>query len=238
MVTGILPLNLEEVTVTRRGRRLIGPVSAAVSGQGITIIIGPNGSGKTTLLKVMHGVERVSSGSVKWAVPDAEAQHHQGYVFQTPIMLRRSVADNLRYPLKLHQMPKAEIEARVVLWAEKTGLKNRLSLQATRLSGGEKQRLALGRALIRRPEVLFLDEPCANLDGASTRDIETLLIEAHKAGTRIIMTTHNMGQAKRLASDAIFMLHGEIKETAPAASFFDRPDSSELQAFFRGDIIA
>lgn len=238
MVSGILPLQLDEVTVTRRGKRLIGPVTTTLAGQGITIILGPNGSGKTTLLKVMHGVERISAGTVRWAVPEIEAQHHQAYVFQTPILLRRSVADNLRYPLHLHRTPKAETEERVALWARKTGLEHRLSLQATRLSGGEKQRLALGRALIRRPQVLFLDEPCANLDGASTRDIEILLTEAQAAGTRIIMTTHNMGQAKRLATDAVFMLHGRVREAGASKTFFEAPATPELQAFFRGDIIA
>lgn len=237
-MTNILPLRLKDVMVKRRGKRLIGPVSTELGASGITMILGPNGSGKTTLLKVMHGVERVSSGQVGWAVPDHEAQHHQAYVFQSPIMLRRSVIDNLRYPLQLHDTPKAEREARVTEWAGRIGLDDHLSVQATRLSGGEKQRLALGRALIRRPEVLFLDEPCANLDGASTRDIEALLGEAHAAGTRIVMTTHNIGQAKRLATDAIFMLHGEIWESGPADRFFDAPETPELQAFFRGDIIA
>jgi tungstate transport system ATP-binding protein len=212
-------------------------VTTTLGGQGITIIIGPNGSGKTTLLKVMHGVERISSGKVNWAVPDDEAQHHQGYVFQTPVMLRRSVADNLRYPLQLHKTPRAETEVRMHDWARKIGLQDHLQISAPRLSGGEKQRLALGRALIRRPDVLFLDEPCANLDGASTRDIEALLIEARDAGTRIIMTTHNLGQAKRLADDALFMLHGNVHEHSAASDFFDAPQTSELKAFFRGDII-
>ena len=237
MVSTILPLNLENVSVRRRGARLIGPVTTTLAGKGITIILGPNGSGKTTLLKVMHGVERISEGTVTWSVDDEEAQHHQGYVFQTPIMLRRSVADNLRYPMQLHNIGRPETERRMLDWARKIGLQDHLHLSATRLSGGEKQRLALGRALIRRPEVLFLDEPCANLDGASTHHIEALLIEARDAGTRIVMTTHNIGQAKRLADEAIFMLHGNIKEQGPAPSFFEAPQASELKAFFRGDII-
>lgn len=237
MVNTILPLVLKEVCVRRRGKRLLGPVSLSLAPEGCTIILGPNGSGKTTLLKVMHGVERISSGAVSWAVPDREAQHHQGYVFQTPIMLRRSVGDNLRYPLQLRKTPRAVIEEQVSDWARRTGLEDRLTLPATRLSGGEKQRLALGRALIRRPEVLFLDEPCANLDGPSTRDIETLLLEAQEAGTRVIMTTHNFGQAKRLASDAIFMLNGTVRESGKAQAFFETPQTPELKAFFRGDII-
>jgi tungstate transport system ATP-binding protein len=116
-------------------------------------------------------------------------------------------------------------------------LQDAASLSATRLSGGEKQKLALARALIRKPQVLFLDEPCANLDGASTRDIETLLADARADGTRLIMTTHDIGQARRLATDVIFMLHGKIHESGVATTVFDAPQTTELQAFYRGDII-
>lgn len=234
----ILPMSLKDVSVHRRGKRLIGPVTFTLAPNGLTIILGPNGSGKTTLLRVMHGVERVSSGEVIWAAPDDEARHQQAYVFQSPIMLRRTVSDNLLYPLKLERHPKKESVARVEHWAERIGLADALKTPARRLSGGEKQKLALARALIRRPEVLFLDEPCANLDGASTRDIEIILNEALAAGTRIIMTTHNLGQAKRLATDAIFMLHGHIRESGGNPEFFDAPRSAELKAFFNGDIIA
>ncbi len=237
-MSSILPLTLSEVYVQRRGKRLLGPVDLSLEAEGLTIIMGPNGSGKTTLLRAMHGVERLSAGAVRWSVSEDEARHRQAYVFQTPIMLRRSVADNLRYPLQLLRMRRAEVGRRVADWLERIGLEDRAMLQATRLSGGEKQRLAIARALIRRPDVLFLDEPCANLDGASTRAIEALLSAALSDSTRIIMTTHDLGQAKRLASDAIFMLHGVVHEAGPAQGFFGAPHTEELQAFFRGDIIA
>ncbi|MEP2639419.1 ATP-binding cassette domain-containing protein [Roseobacter sp.] len=237
MVSTILPLTLEGAMVRRRGKRLLGPVDLALDTQGLTIIVGPNGSGKTTLLRVMHGVERLSAGRVAWSVPQADARHRQAYVFQTPIVLRRSVADNLRYPLQLVGVPRAKADADVAEWGTRIGLAARMGLPAARLSGGEKQKLALARALIRAPDVLFLDEPCANLDGPSTRDIETLLADALAAGTRIIMTTHDLGQARRLAHDAIFMLGGRVREHAPAQAFFNAPATPELQAFFRGDII-
>lgn len=237
MVSSILPLTLADVAVYRRGKRLLGPVNLTLQPEGLTMIIGPNGSGKTTLLRVMHGVERLSKGVTTWSVPEAEARHRQSYVFQTPIMLRRTVADNLKYPLKLSGAPRAQIEDQVENWTNRIGLADRVSLQATRLSGGEKQKLALARALIRKPDVLFLDEPCANLDGASTREIETILHDALRGKTKIIMTTHDLGQARRLASDAIFMLHGVVHETGAADPFFKAPRTAELQAFFRGDII-
>jgi tungstate transport system ATP-binding protein len=237
MVSTILPLTLAGVCVTRRGKRLIGAIDLTLGPSGLTMILGPNGSGKTTLLKVMHGVERASEGSVTWAVPEPEARHSQSYVFQTPIVLRRSVEDNLRYPLELEDQPRDKIAEAAAKWLARIGLGDKARLPATRLSGGEKQKLALARALIRRPDVLFLDEPCANLDGASTHAIETLLGDALAAGTRIIMTTHDLGQAKRLADDAIFMLHGRIRESAAAEAFFQHPQTAELKAFFRGDII-
>ncbi len=233
----ILPLTLRDVSVRRRGKRLIGPVDLRLDGAGLTMILGPNGSGKTTLLRVMHGVERLSSGAVVWSVPDVQARHRQAYVFQTPIMLRRSVADNLAYPLKLAGTLRSEVTERTAIWAERIGLADRMSLPAPRLSGGEKQKLALARALIRAPDVLFLDEPCANLDGASTGEIEALLHTALAQGTRIVMTTHNLGQAKRLGNEVIFMLRGQIHEQGLAERTFDAPQTPELAAFFRGDII-
>ncbi|WP_300061901.1 ATP-binding cassette domain-containing protein [uncultured Roseobacter sp.] len=237
MVNTILPLTLTDVSVRRRGKRLLGPVDVTMRSSGLTMILGPNGSGKTTLLRVMHGVERLSGGKVEWSVGQDEARHRQAYVFQTPIMLRRTVADNLRYPLHLIGIARKEIEAEIVEWLARIGLTPRAGLQATRLSGGEKQKLAIARALIRKPDVLFLDEPCANLDGAATRDIEALLQTALSNGTRIIMTTHDLGQARRLADDAIFMLRGLLHEAGPADAFFNAPQTAELRAFFRGDII-
>ena len=237
MVSGAMEVTLTGALVRRRGRVILGPVDLALPGAGFTIVLGPNGAGKTTLLKVLHGVERVSEGRADWSVPQAEAQAAQAYVFQTPIMLRRSVAQNLAYPLHLVHTPKAEITARVGEWAARIGLGDALDRPAPRLSGGEKQKLALARALIRRPKVLFLDEPCANLDGRSTREIETLLSAAHAAGTRIIMTTHNLGQAKRLATDLIFLLSGRVHDSGPAPDFFSHPKTPQAQAFLKGDIV-
>lgn len=228
---------LENVCVKRRGKTILGPVSCDLDPVGITIVLGPNGAGKTTFLKVLHGVERLSAGTIAWSVPNEEAQRSQAYVFQSPIMLRRTVRQNLAFPLQLIGVGKAEIAARVETWATKTGLADMLDVAAPRLSGGEKQKLALGRALIRSPEVLFLDEPCANLDGRATREIETLLTEAKANGTRIMMTTHNLGQAKRLADKVIFLLNGQIHDDRPATDFFATPHTPETRAFLDGDIV-
>ena len=228
---------LTDVSVQRRGKKILGPINMGLGDQGITMVLGPNGSGKTTLLKVLHGVERISKGTLSWSVPEVEARSAQAYVFQSPIMLRRSVAQNLAFPLQLAGIPKAQIATKVTESAQRIGLAHALDRPAPRLSGGEKQKLAIGRALIRAPKVLFLDEPCANLDGRSTREIEALLHDAHAAGTRIIMTTHDIGQSKRLATDVLFLLNGKLHDQGQAPAFFSNPGTPETQAFLQGDIV-
>ena len=233
-MTQMLPLTLTDVVVRRRGKRIIGPVTHRLEQGPPTIVIGPNGSGKTTLLRVIHGIERISTGQVNWT---HDAPDQQAFVFQSPIVLRRTVAENLAYPLRLAGVDKAEIISRVTTWLARIGLDALANTAATRLSGGERQKLAIARALIRTPQVLFLDEPCANLDGHTTREIEALLSETAAAGTRLIMATHNMGQARRLAGDVIFMLNGKIHESGAANYIMNTPQTSELKSFFQGDIV-
>ena len=233
-MTQMFPLTLQQVLVRRRGKVVIGPTDLVLRPAGPTIIIGPNGSGKTTLLRVMHGIERVTDGAVKWQHDDP-SQH--AFVFQSPIVLRRSVTENLAYPLRLIKTPKPEIAKAVDYWLDRIGLSENRNGPATRLSGGERQKLAIARALIRKPQVLFLDEPCANLDGHTTREIETLLQETTAGGTRLVMSTHDMGQARRLARDLVFMLHGKVHDGGDAEAVFTRPKTKELAAFLRGDIV-
>lgn len=228
---------LTDISVRRRGKVILGPLSFDLGENGVTIVLGPNGSGKTTLLKVLHGVERTSGGKVDWDTPLEQAHSTQAYVFQTPIMLRRTVRQNLAFPLQLAGLSKPDIAQSVEHWAERIALTTALDRPAPRLSGGEKQKLAIGRALIRAPKVLFLDEPCANLDGRSTREIEALLRDAHAAGTRIIMTTHDIGQARRLASDVLFLLNGKLHDQGQARAFFENPTTPEAKAFLQGDIV-
>ncbi|MGJ8624279.1 MAG: ATP-binding cassette domain-containing protein [Yoonia sp.] len=230
----MFPLALDQVVVRRRGKTVIGPVDLTIDQGGPLIVMGPNGSGKTTLLRVMHGIERINGGSVTWA-SDHPEKH--AFVFQSPIIMRRSVQENLAYPLRLLRRPKDEISQAVDHWVQRIGLMHLAAGPASRLSGGERQKLALARALIRKPDVLFLDEPCANLDGHATREIEALLQETAAAGTRLIMATHDMGQARRLAQSIVFMLGGKVHETGDAQAAFAKPTTTEFAAFLRGDIV-
>ena len=166
-----------------------------------------------------------------------EAQLHQAFVFQRPVMLRRTVLENLIYPLKVRGTSKREARKSAVAWAAKIGLSDMIDRSALVLSGGEQQKLALARALITAPKVLFLDEPCAALDGRATREVEVILQAAKQNGTRLILSTHDMGQARRLADEMLFMLGGKIHEFGPADTFFEAAQTASARAFLKGDIV-
>ncbi|MFQ5438379.1 MAG: ATP-binding cassette domain-containing protein [Paracoccaceae bacterium] len=236
-MVSILPLRLSAATAHMRGKKLVGPVDYCLEAEGLTIVIGPNGAGKTTLLRLMHGLQRCSGGQVRWAVPVADARHKQAFVFQAPIMMRRKVVDSLAYPLRLRGMARAEANRTAQSCAARFGLGELLDSWAPMLSGGEKQKLSLARALIIEPEVLFLDEPCANLDGRATREIETILQAAKAADARIVMSTQDIGQARRLADDVIYMHKGLVHEKGRAGAFFPAPETPEAKAFTNGDIV-
>jgi tungstate transport system ATP-binding protein len=183
----------------------------------------------------MHGLERLSGGDLETSVLPAD----QAFVFQTPIMLRRTARENLLYPPRLQKLglSKDQLCKEAEEWLNIIGLKGAGDRPAPNLSGGEKQKLALARALICKPKLLFLDEPCSNLDGRSTREIETILSNARTNGTRIILATHDMGQVKRLADDVVFILNGRVHEYSSLDQFMNTPQTTESKAFFQGDIV-
>lgn len=228
---------IEALELRRGGQRILGPLTLRLAAFGLTIVMGPNGSGKTSLLRALHGLERISRGAVHWPGEAATLRKRQAFVFQTPILMRRSVIDCIAYPLLLDGVARKVARARAGAMAAEVGLGGVMERPAQVLSGGERQKMALARALIRGPEVLFLDEPCANLDGRSIREIEVVLQRTRAAGTRIIMSTHDIGQARRLADDVVFLHDGNLIETAPSAAFFDAPRSREATAYLRGDLL-
>ncbi|WP_340150430.1 ATP-binding cassette domain-containing protein [uncultured Sneathiella sp.] len=237
MVASILPVSLQNVSVRKGGKPILGPLDLHIGETGCSIVIGPNGAGKTTLLRLMHGLEQASSGSVKWSVRKSDAYARQSFVFQTPVMLRRSVIENIAYPLYVRGVGHRTARATAEDWTAKVGLEYAAHRNALVLSGGEKQKLAMARALITAPDILFLDEPTTNLDGASTQEIEALIRVATEEGTRIVMATHDFGQASRLASEILFMYHGAIHERAAVSDFFDGPKTKEATTFIRGDLL-
>lgn len=237
MVNALLPLALREACVRRRGKVLVGPVSIEIADPGATMVLGPNGAGKTTLLRLMHGLERADSGSVSWGIGQERARSAQAFVFQSPIIMRRTVLENLAYPLRLGGLSRASARARAEKQAGCVGLDDALALPALSLSAGEKQKLATARALIGNPDVLFLDEPTANLDGRAKGDIEAILKGAEREGTKIILATHDLGQARRLGRDIVFLCRGKVLERGPVNQFLDAAMTPEGAAFVRGEIV-
>ena len=233
----MFPLIAENLVVEFKGQRILGPIGLKLVKGDIAVILGPNGSGKTTLLKSLHGIIKIKNGGVSWSCPKSESMAKQMFVFQNPVMLRRSVFENLTYPLTLCKTPKAEINRLADEWLAKISLKEVIHVAATRLSGGEKQKLALARALITKPEMLFLDEPTASLDGKTTLEIEKLLQNSAENGTTIMMSTHDIGQAKRLAKNILFLNKGKLESTQPAQIFFREPISNNARKFIAGEIV-
>lgn len=233
----ILPLRAQGLGFAVGALRILRDVCLAIEAGAPTIVIGPNGAGKSVLLRLLHGLLAPTAGSVTWSGVAGDAVRRQSMVFQRPVLLRRSVLANAVYPLRLAGVAPAEREARA---REALGLVGLLPLAgrpARRLSGGEQQRLALARAAALRPEVLFLDEPCASLDPAATKAVEEIVATLAARGTKIVMTTHDLGQARRLAGEVVFVHGGRVLEHAAAAAFFAQPATPEAAAFLRGDLV-
>ena len=233
----ILPLSLHGVSFAAGGRTIIDRISLEIEAGPSTIILGPNGAGKSVLMRLMHGLLDPSSGRVEWsALERPGAPRKQAMVFQRPVMLRRSAEANIAYALKIAGIRKRQREALVRESLEGVGLAHLARRPARVLSGGEQQRLALARAWALHPEVLFLDEPTASLDPSATREIETVIRAFDAAGTKIVMATHNLGQARRLGDEILFLDRGRLVERAPVEQFFSKPQSAQAAAFIRGEL--
>ncbi len=232
----ILPLELDGVCFEAGGNRLIKDITCRFEAGLRTVVIGPNGAGKSLFLRLCHGLIPPSQGSVRWQL-GSDAARHQAMVFQRPVMLRRSVAANVDYALKLKGVPGRERTGIIDRVLRETGLKRLAAQPARVLSTGEQQKLALARAWALEPQVLFLDEPTASLDPAATHGVEEIIQAIHDAGTRIIMTTHDLGQARRMADEVIFINRGRSLAMAPADKFFDAPDNDLAQAFVQGELL-
>jgi tungstate transport system ATP-binding protein len=233
----ILPLRLAEVSFAAGGRAIIDRVSLEIEAGPSTIILGANGAGKSVLMRLMHGLLAPTSGRVEWTSPERPgAPRKQAMVFQRPVMLRRSAHANVAYALKIAGIPEPQRGALVRESLESVGLMHVARRPARVLSGGEQQRLALARAWALHPEVLFLDEPTASLDPHATREIETVIRAFDAAGTKVVMATHNLAQARRLGDEILFIDQGRLVERAPVSEFFSKPRSAQAAAFIKGEL--
>lgn len=236
-----LPLRAENLGFAAGGVPILRDVCFALEAGPPALVVGPNGAGKSVLLRLLHGLLQPTEGAVRWAGDSRGGAHRRmprdAMVFQRPVMLRRSALANAAYPLKLAGLPRAERLERARAALERVGLQALAGRPARRLSGGEQQRLALARAAALSPEVLFLDEPCANLDPAATRAVEAIVSDIAAHGTKVVMTTHDLGQARRLAGEVLFLHRGRLLEHTPAAAFFAGPRTPEAAAFLRGELV-
>ena len=232
----LVPIDVDGLCVTAQDRLLLAEINCHISAEGITVIMGPNGAGKSLFLRCLHGLVQPQLGLIKFAgYPlDQTIIKRQSFIFQAPTVLRRTVYENLAFVARLR--PEISTDKTDKLLAEMR--LDYLTHQPARLlSGGEKQRLAMARALLTAPNLLLMDEATANLDPASVHIIETSLKTAAQQGMKIIVVTHDIGQARRLAHDVLFFSHGRLTEHTDANNFFHAPQSEPAQAYLQGDLI-
>jgi len=239
--SGLMPelLEVRAVTLKASGRTLIDHIDLALRPGILTVILGPNGAGKSLLLRLMHGLLTPTTGEIlmRGASTTRRTRRGQAMVFQDPVLLRRSAKANIAYALKLRGVSRAKRQARATTALEEAGLAHLADSPARRLSGGEQQRVALARALALEPEIIFLDEPTASLDPASAKAIEGVIADTHARGVKVVLVTHDVGQARRLAGEIVFLNQGKITEISPATAFFKRPDSAPARQFLAGEIV-
>ncbi|MCC5858332.1 MAG: phosphate ABC transporter ATP-binding protein [Ectothiorhodospiraceae bacterium] len=238
---GLLPLALREVGFRHGDQDLLKGITLQFGSSGKTLVMGPNGAGKSLLMRLCHGLLRPTEGSIRWhgggRLGGQALRRRQAMVFQRPVLLRRSARANVEYPLVLQGVSRRQRRRQADAALERFGLSALAGRPARVLSGGEQQRLALARAWVMRPEILFLDEPTSALDPAATKAVEDAVLTFHEEGTRIVMSSHNLGQARRLADDVVFLCRGRLLEHSPAETFFTAPASAEAAAFLRGDLV-
>jgi tungstate transport system ATP-binding protein len=230
-----LPIQFQNVTFAVGATSILRAVSFDIARGAPTVLLGPNGSGKTTLLKLAMGLLVPVAGHIHYAQAADAARRRFAIVFQKPVMLRRTAAKNVAFALKAAaRVPDADTVRRLL---DTVALGPVAERPARRLSGGEQQRLALARALARDPEVLFLDEPTASLDPAATKGVEDIIERAAESGVKIVMATHDLGQARRLAGDIVLLANGVIAEQGAASAFFQGPATWTGRQFLAGELL-
>ncbi|HEY4981645.1 MAG TPA: ATP-binding cassette domain-containing protein [Pseudolabrys sp.] len=232
-----LPVMFLEVGILAGEVTILDNVSLTLDGGPPTFLIGPNGSGKTTLLRAAMGLIPTSRGRISWGGREAAQPTRRAIVFQRPAMLRRSATGNVRYALAAAGVPRAARTERAAELLALVGLDGLGHRPARRLSGGEQQRLALARALARDPAVLFLDEPTASLDPAATKAIEDIVRSVAARGVKVVMATHDLGEAKRLAGEIVLLHRGRVIESGPADAFFAAPKTDTAKKFIAGELL-
>jgi tungstate transport system ATP-binding protein len=236
-----LPITLEGIGYELNGAVLLQDITLEIRTRRRLVALGPNGAGKSLFLRLCHGLIAPTSGRIRTRLGGAgigrEDRTRQAMVFQRPVLLRRSVLANVAYALAARGIPRRHRRGRAEAALARFGLEALAGRPARLLSGGEQQRLALARAWVIEPELLLLDEPTSALDPAAARAVEEAIQDFHAAGSTIVMTTHDLGQARRLADDVAFLHRGRLVEHGAADRFFQRPATTEAATFMRGELV-
>lgn len=233
-----MPLEVEDLSYLAGGKVLLNKLDFRLEAGFRTVILGPNGAGKSLLLRVCQGLLQPGAGSVRWAGrTPADTGRELAMVFQRTVLLRRTVSDNLAHVLGIMGVPRDQRASLIDSALKEAGLSELADHPARTLSGGEQQRLSIARARVLRPRVLLLDEPTSNLDPGATAAVEAMIRAADADGTRIIMTTHDILQARRLAEEVVFLHKGCLLEHTAASRFFDQPETDEARRFLRGELL-
>ena len=208
---------------------VLDDVSFDLSAAGCTVVMGANGAGKSLFLRLVHGILAPDAGAVTWAgTPAQQCRSSRGFVFQSTPVLRRSVAANVEIAASGDRKARAAATASAL---ERVGLTSRGSQPAATLSGGEKQRMALARALVAAPRLILLDEPSASLDRRATERFEAILTEIRAEGVGIILATHDLFQAKRLADHVLLFSEGRLVDQADGEVFFGASASDAARSY-------
>lgn len=232
-----LPVMFDRVTVRAGVTMILDRLTLTLASGAPTLVVGPNGAGKSTFLRLCMGLAAPTDGHITWGGRADAKPTRRAFVFQRPVMLRRTAAANVAYGLTHADYPRDRLATRTAELLERVGLLDLAMRPARRLSGGEQQRLALARALARDPELLLLDEPTASLDPAATRSVEAIIRTLAQSGIKIVMASHDLGQVKRLAGDVVFLVRGTMREQTAADDFLKNPSTAEAAAFVRGDLV-
>ncbi len=233
--------HLSHLTKSNAARTVLDIEALDIFEGEILVLVGPSGAGKSTLLRILNFLEAPSAGTLTFRdqtiPPDAPLalRRQVTTVFQHPLLLRGDVASNVAFGLNLRG---SSANGQVAAMLERVGLASMAHAPARKLSGGEMQRVALARALVIEPRVLLLDEPTANLDPYNVGLIEDLVREQNRTeGVTVVVVTHNIFQAKRLATRVGLMLNGKLVEIAETAAFFESPNDPRTTAFVRGEMV-
>lgn len=231
----LFPIQLRHVSLLKGGRPVLDDLTLSLDKPGITVILGPNGAGKSLLLRSLHGLLVPDSGDISLGGYSVEqSRSAQAMVFQQPVLLRRTAFQNLSFAVP-------DIAAQAPEKIHRALAQVRLTEQthqpARMLSGGEQQRLALARALLTQPQLLLLDEATASLDPASVHLIESMLVQQAQSGVKVILISHDLGQARRVADEIVFMCRGKVVEQGEANRFFAEPSSAEARSYLAGELL-